>query len=101
MITIPIDSVFYLMILFVGVDYFISGILGLRENLKYPKKPKLLGLLILKKNQNFFEQARKQNQVFQIIYSHQSIMYMTLIAGLLLIIGSLIQLIDILLQIRH
>src|SRR5258706_2619255 len=91
------NLLFTILVLYVGLDFTISGIL-LRENFKDIVKPKLLGLLILKYNEKLFERLRQQNELYQRIYSFQSIRLYTAIAGILLSIGSAIQITDILLR---
>ena len=82
----------------IGIDFTISGMLILRDYAKHLEKPRLVGLLILRLNQGFFDRMRKQNQIFRFIYSIQGITFFTLSSGILLSIGSLIQIIDILLR---
>jgi len=90
------DLLFAVIVFGIGIDFTISGMLIRREYTKHLEKPKLLGLLILRLNQSFFDRMRKQNQIFQFIYSIQCITFFTLSSGILLSVGSLIQIIDIL-----
>lgn len=89
---------FYGILLYVGVDFTISGMLLQSKGTTPLINPKLLGLRIIKFNQKFFERMRNQNKIYRMIYSFQNIKFFTLIAGILITIGSLIQIIGTLLQ---
>lgn len=85
----------YMAILGVGIDFMISGIMVFKKFSESLEKPKLLGLRILRLNQVFFERMRRQNKIYQYVYSEWSIKFLTLLSGVLIIIGSLIQIFDI------
>ena len=89
---------FYTILLYIGVDFTISGILLQSKGTSPLVNPKLLGLLLIKFNQKFFERMRKHNKIYHWIYSFQNIKFFTLMAGILIIGGSLIQIIDTLLR---
>ena len=88
---------FYIVVLYVGIDFTVSGILIGRDQAKPVERSWLLGWLILKMNQRFFDRMQNQNPILQSIYSFRSIKFFTIMAGILIIIGSLILIIDILL----
>jgi hypothetical protein len=90
------NLLFYLIVLGIGIDFTISGILLMRDYDKYLRKTKLLGLIILRLNQSFFDRMRKHNQIYGFVYSSRSIKFFTLAAGILITVGSLIQIITIL-----
>ena len=99
--TIPpmlFELLFYIFVLALGIDFLISGLLIQREYSKHLEKPKLVGLRILKLNQGFFKKMRDQNQVYRFMYSSQGIKLLIISAGTLISIGSIIQIIDLLLR---
>lgn len=86
---------FYIIVLFIGLDFTLSGILLLKDYTKSLEKPRLLGLLSLKFNQKMIEKMQNSNQVYQSLYSYKIIRFYILMAGVIIIVGSIIAIIDI------
>ena len=89
------DFILYFIILGIGIDFAVSGLI-FKGDVKELRKPKLLGLLILKLNQGWFERMRKLHSIFHLLYSLQSIRFLTFAAGVLIIVGSTIAIIGLL-----
>lgn len=85
---------FYIVIFLIGIDFSISGILLLKAHTMAIEKPRLLGLLSLKINRNMIDKMQNSNHVYQSLYSFKYIRIYILVAGFLIIIGSLIGIID-------
>ena len=87
---------FYIVILVVGLDFLISGLLIQSDHTRWLERPKLLGQLLLRINQSFFNKMRGQNRFFEFIYSLRWLKFFMILAGVLIMVGALIPIIDIL-----
>jgi hypothetical protein len=94
---IHFNLAFFILVLFLGIDFALSGYLAIRDRDKYLNKPRLLGLLIMIANQKVYERSKKQNYILKIMYSYDYSKIYTLVGGLLIIVGGLIAIYDILL----
>jgi len=87
------ELLFYIIVFLFGLDYTISGILVFRDENKNFKKPKLLGIWIIHKLSSLYG-STNQPKLFSAIYSIKSMALQSLAAGLLIIVGSLVMIID-------
>lgn len=90
------DLLFYFAILLAGLDFTVSGFLVLRENSKPLKKPKLLGLQIIRVMQ-ISDTPQKKNSLTFLMFNLRHMGIYTFVAGILIITASLIMVFDILL----
>ena len=87
------NLLFYSIVLLFGVDFALSGFFVLRENHKHSKKPRLLGFWIMQK-MNILHGSTNRPKWFSAIYSMRNLALQSLLAGFLLIIGSLLMIVD-------
>ncbi len=88
------DLLFYTVVFLFGLDFSISGFLVLRENSANLKRPRLVGLWIIRRMNSLYGSTNR-SQLFSLIYSTRNMAIQTLFAGILVIIGSLIMIVDI------
>jgi hypothetical protein len=88
------DLLFYVVIFLFGLDFSISGFLVLRENSANFKKPRLIGLWIIRRMSALYS-STNSSKLFAFIYSTRNMAIQALFSGVLLIIGSLIMIVDI------
>ncbi len=88
------NLLFYAVIFLFGLDFSISGFLVLRENSANFKKPRLVGLWIIRRMSAVYGSTNR-SKLFSLIYSTRNMAFQGLFAGVLLIIGSLIMIVEI------
>lgn len=82
-----INLSFYIVLLGIAIDFIVTGIF-------FQRQPKTFGMLIIRLNQPFFETMRKQHRIYQSIYSLKGIRFLIVLAGILLALGSVIQIVS-------
>ena len=96
MIIVPsplFDLLFSTVVFLFGLDFSISGFLVLRENATDFKKPRLIGLWIIRR-MSALHTIKDRPQWFSLIYSTRSVAMQGLVAGVLLIFGSLVMIVE-------
>ena len=88
------ELLFYVVVFLFGVDFSISGFLVLRKNRANFKKPRLVGIWIIKRMSALYG-SPNSSRLFSLIYSTRNMAIQALLAGALIIIGSLIMIVDI------
>jgi hypothetical protein len=88
---------FYFLILIVGLDFLLSGFLILKKNALALEKPFLLGLLLIKfTHPSDFSQ--KKSGLYILLFGLRNMGWYTMLAGVLIVTGSLIMIYSILIQ---
>jgi hypothetical protein len=95
--TIVFDIVFYFVILLLGVDFLLSGLLVLRKNARALEKPKLLGLWLIKITYASNSSTRG-NRLYFFFLGLRNMGWYTLFAGIFSVISSLLMLYSKLMQ---
>jgi len=91
------DFIFYAVVFGAGLDLTISGYKVLKENTNALEKPKLLGLFIIK-TMHISDTSQIQNRLTLMMFKLKNMARYTFLAGVLLLIASLIMILGILVR---
>jgi len=87
-----LDFLVYSITLIAGIDFLISGILILKSNIMLINRPKLLGVILMRRL--IKGRPRKPNKLFDVFYAPKMLGYYNIIGGAMCVIGGLIGLVS-------
>jgi len=87
------DLLFYILVFYFGLDFALSGFLGLKDAKRYLEKPKLIGLWAIKRMGISIQDTKLSNFAYMMFSTKNMILY-SLIGGILLVFGSSVMIWD-------